>query len=64
MTGRRISTAAASRLYGIPARTIRRWHAEGRITGPEVDKGRHLWLQSEIDQLAQLRGTSRLPTSR
>lgn len=61
---RRITTADASRLYGIPARTIRRWHTEGRITDPEIRHGKHWWLHSEIDQLAQLRGTSRLPTSR
>lgn len=64
MTGRRITTADAEAIYGIPARTIRRWHAEGRITDPLVDKGRYLWLETEIDQMCQLRGVSRLPRSR
>ena len=60
---RRITTADASRLYGIPARTIRRWHAEGRITDPEIQHGRYLWLETEIDQMCQLRGGSRLRRS-
>ena len=50
-------------MVGIPARTIRRWHAEGRITDPEIDKGRYLWLETEIDQMRQLRGASRLRRS-
>ena len=61
VTGRRITTSAASSLYGIPPRTIRRWHAEGRLTNPETDGKRLLWLQGEIDQLAELRGGGRLP---
>lgn len=56
----RITTADAASCYGIPARTIRRWHTEGRITDPEVRDGKHWWLLSEIDQMAELRGGSRL----
>lgn len=51
----RISTAQAERQYGIPARTIRRWHAEQRLTDPER-RGRTLWWDVlEIDQLAAWR---------
>lgn len=56
-----MSTADASRIYHIPARTIRRWHTEGRITAPVRDKGRLLWDAEQIDQLARLRaGRARL----
>ena len=52
---RRISTGQAASHYGIPARTIRRWHAEGRLTDPER-RGRALWWNVlEIDQLAEWR---------
>jgi transposase len=51
----RISTEQAAREYGIPARTIRRWHAEGRLCDPER-RGRALWWDVlEIDQLAEWR---------
>jgi transposase len=51
----RISTRQASREYGIPERTIRRWHAEGRLCDPER-RGRTLWWDvMEIDQLAEWR---------
>ena len=61
VTGReRITTADAEAIYGIPARTIRRWWAEGRITDPEIRHGRYWWLLSEIDQLAHQRHKSRL----
>jgi hypothetical protein len=57
----RISTADAAKLYGIPARTIRRWHDEGRITGPAINHGRYMWNAEEIDQMARLRhGRARL----
>lgn len=57
---RRITTADAARIYHIPARTIRRWHAEGRTTDPVFDRGKAMWLASEIDQLAAQRDGSRL----
>ena len=60
----RITTADAARIYHIPARTIRRWHTEGRTTDPLVIKGKLWWLREEIDQLAHLRGGSRLPVAR
>lgn len=51
----RISTEQAARKYEIPARTIRRWHAEGRLTDPQK-RGRTLWWSVlEIDQLAEWR---------
>jgi transposase len=51
----RISTAQAARKYKIPARTIRRWHAEGRLCDPQR-RGRTLWWDvMEIDQLAEWR---------
>lgn len=57
----RISTKDAEAIYDIPERTIRRWHAEGRITDPVAEKGRLLWNTDEIDQMAQLRhGRKRL----
>lgn len=57
----RISTADAAKIYGIPARTIRRWHTEGRITDPVNDHGRYMWNAAEIDQMAALRhGRARL----
>lgn len=57
----RITTADAARIYKVPARTIRRWHAEGRTTEPVVIKGRLHWEAEEIDQLAALRkGRARL----
>jgi hypothetical protein len=59
VTGR-ITTSDAARIYHIPARTIRRWHTEGRTTDPVVVKGKLWWLQEEIDQLAHQRGASRL----
>lgn len=50
-----ISTARAARHYGIPARTIRRWHAEGRLTDPQK-RGHTLWWNvMELDQLAEWR---------
>ena len=52
---RRISTKDAAKIYGIPERTIRRWHTEGRLTDPERDGHRLLWNVDEIDQMAQLR---------
>lgn len=52
---RRITTKDAEKIYGIPERTIRRWHAEGRMTAPERDGHKLMWLASEIDQLAQWR---------
>ena len=56
-----MSTADAERIYQIPARTIRRWHSEGRITAPVRDKGRLLWDAEQIDQMAALRtGRARL----
>jgi predicted site-specific integrase-resolvase len=56
----RISTADAALLYRIPARTLRRWHAEGRITVHR--EGRNLWWNlDELDQLAGQRGEGRLP---
>ncbi|WP_329520523.1 MerR family transcriptional regulator [Spirillospora sp. NBC_01491] len=58
----RISTRDAARIYRIPARTIRRWHAEGRITEPEMRKGCAYWDAEEIEQMAELRtGRRRLP---
>jgi predicted site-specific integrase-resolvase len=55
-----ITTADAAAIYRIPARTIRRWHAEGRLTDPVTEHGRYLWNREEIDQLAQLRSGHRL----
>lgn len=56
----RISTADAAQLYRIPARTLRRWHQEGRITVHR--DGRNLWWDcNELDQLAEQRGAGRLP---
>ncbi|MEV0149087.1 MULTISPECIES: MerR family transcriptional regulator [unclassified Nonomuraea] len=55
-----ITTGDAAAIYCIPARTIRRWHAEGRLTDPLVDRGRYLWNRGEIDQLARLRSGHRL----
>ena len=58
---RRISTADAARIYRIPARTIRRWHTEGRITDPQRHGRRLMWNADEIDQLAAQRaGRARL----
>lgn len=55
MTVERISTKQASKHYGIPQRTIRRWHAEGRMCAPER-RGHALWWNiAEIDQLAAWR---------
>ncbi len=51
----RITTADAARIYKVPARTIRRWCDEGRITEPIAIKGRLHWDAGEIDQLAALR---------
>jgi DNA-binding transcriptional MerR regulator len=56
----RISTADASAAYRIPARTIRRWHTEGRLTDPQIERGKYLWDRNEIDQLAQQRNGHRL----
>ncbi|MFI6296723.1 hypothetical protein ACIBEJ_34395 [Nonomuraea sp. NPDC050790] len=56
----RISTAEAAYMYKIPARTLRRWHAEGRIT-VERDGRNLLWSRTELDQLTKLRGNTRLP---
>ena len=57
----RITTADAARIYKVPARTIRRWHTEGRTTDPVAIKGRLHWDAGEIDQLAALRsGRARL----
>lgn len=52
---RRISTKDAESIYGIPERTIRRWHAEGRMTDPEHDGHKLMWDADEIDQLARWR---------
>jgi hypothetical protein len=57
----RMTTKEITELYGIPARTLRRWHAEGRMTDPIVERGRFLWSLDEIDQLSALRGRGRLP---
>lgn len=51
----RVSTKDAAKIYGIPERTIRRWHTEGRITDPAIDHGRYMWNAAEIDQMAALR---------
>lgn len=52
MNRRQISTADAEEIYGIPARTIRRWYTEGRVTQPEMVKGRLMWNHEEIIQMA------------
>lgn len=57
---RRISTADAALLYRIPARTLRRWHTEGRITARR-DGRNYLWNCDELDQLADQRAGHRLP---
>lgn len=56
----RISTADAALLYRIPARTLRRWHQEGRIT-VQRDGRNLLWSCAELDQLADQREAGRLP---
>lgn len=56
----RISTADAALLYRIPARTLRRWHTEGRIT-VHRDGRNLLWDCAELDQLTEQRGGGRLP---
>lgn len=56
-----MSTADAERIYRIPARTIRRWHAEGRITDPVTVQGRAMWNPDEIEQMVAHRaGRKRL----
>lgn len=56
-----MTTRDAAKIYGVPGRTIRRWHAEGRLTDPVKRQGRLLWNPDEIEQLASLRkGTTRL----
>lgn len=61
MSTTRITTSDVTANYGIPARTLRRWREQGRITDPTIKDGKLWWLLSEIDQLAELRGGFRLP---
>jgi predicted site-specific integrase-resolvase len=58
-----VSTADAARIYRVPARTIRRWYTEGRITEPVRHQGRLFWDAEQIAQLVRLRGVSRLRKS-
>jgi excisionase family DNA binding protein len=56
----RVTTTEASRIYRIPARTLQRWTAEGRLTSTR--RGRSILLScDELDQLTELRGDGRLP---
>lgn len=54
---RRVSVADAERGTGVPARTVRRWAATGRIT---VVKRGKVWLVSllEVAELAERRAAS------
>ncbi|MGI5288043.1 helix-turn-helix domain-containing protein [Nonomuraea polychroma] len=59
-TTSRISTADAAVIYHIPARTLRRWVNEGRLTSQR--QGRAILVNcDELDQLADLRDGHRLP---
>ncbi|MEV0993432.1 helix-turn-helix domain-containing protein [Nonomuraea sp. NPDC050202] len=61
-SGTRITTSDAARIYRIPARTLQRWVNEGRLTSER--RGRAILLScDELDQLAALRGTARLPAT-
>lgn len=60
MSAPRITTADASIIYNIPARTLRRWHTEGRITAHR-DGRNYTWDCAELDQLADQRAGYRLP---
>lgn len=58
----RITTSDAAAIYHIPARTLRNWHAAGRITAER--RGRALlWDCAELDQLTGQRTHGRLPRS-
>lgn len=58
----RITTAEAADIYHIPARTLRRWANEGRLT--TTRQGRTILLNpDELDQLSDLRADTRLPRS-
>lgn len=57
---RRDTVTAVAHLSGVPARTIRNWIGEGRIT-VEYRRGRLLVDQDEVEQLRDLRGQGRLP---
>ncbi|HEX6938402.1 MAG TPA: helix-turn-helix domain-containing protein [Longimicrobiales bacterium] len=39
----RVTTAEAARLFNVPERTIRRWHAEGRLPEPARRGRAYLW---------------------
>lgn len=56
-----LPTAVAARKYGVAERTLRRWHAEGRITARR--RGRcWLWNAWDVEELAALqRAAGRLP---
>ncbi|MEV4173997.1 helix-turn-helix domain-containing protein [Nonomuraea sp. NPDC049709] len=57
----RITTSDAATLYGIPPRTLTRWHNEGRITAQRHGRAL-LWSCDELDQLTDQRhGRRRLP---
>lgn len=62
----RIRVVDAATTCRIPARTIRRWIAQGRLTA--VRSGREYLIDPlELDQLAEMRDTrsgGRLPTNR
>lgn len=57
---RRDTVTAVAHLTGVPARTIRTWIGDGRIT-VVWSKGKLLVDQEEVEQLADLRGQGRLP---
>jgi excisionase family DNA binding protein len=51
---RLVTADQAQRLYGVPARTVRRWIAVGRVV--EHRRGRSLLIDTdEIEQLLDLR---------
>ncbi|WP_157251106.1 helix-turn-helix domain-containing protein [Nonomuraea typhae] len=55
-----LTTTDAQRIYDIPARTIRRWIHEGRLTHQR--DGRTILVScDELDQLADIRAGRRLP---
>lgn len=56
---RRDTVTAVAHLTGVPARTIRNWIGDGRIT-VEWHKGKLLVDQDEIEQLSDRRGQGRL----
>lgn len=58
MTAVLLTTADASNVYGIPARTIRRWAQEGRLT-VIYEGGRNWYRDTEIVELIRLRATRR-----